>query len=264
MHGVCPHSLQHWPQSGRHSITSSVPSSPRSGGTRPRSVSRCFAFFDDMALSPATRPGSAVATSGDYADLKDTPAIPPAPVNADWNATSGLAQILNKPSSFAASLPTLTIELGNSNQANSGCGIDHGNWYGLDFNIGVSASNGFKYSVASDGSLLLGATGLYLVCGSAKMIPLASDTYQMPAQITAATGQQYTFPGVYQYAVQNYPAPPLSTLATGGSLGTLALFGAIGDWQAGMSTWLGFSKVPGTQNQNPLHLQGYLSYIKIG
>lgn len=39
-----------------------------------------------------------VATSGSYNDLSNKPTIPAAQVNADWNATSGVAQILNKPS----------------------------------------------------------------------------------------------------------------------------------------------------------------------
>ena len=38
-----------------------------------------------------------VAFSGDYNDLSNTPSIPAEQVNADWNATSGKAQILNKP-----------------------------------------------------------------------------------------------------------------------------------------------------------------------
>ncbi len=38
-----------------------------------------------------------VATSGSYNDLLNKPAIPAAQVSADWNATSGVAQILNKP-----------------------------------------------------------------------------------------------------------------------------------------------------------------------
>jgi hypothetical protein len=37
-----------------------------------------------------------VATSGSYNDLTDTPTIP-LQVNSDWNATSGVAEILNKP-----------------------------------------------------------------------------------------------------------------------------------------------------------------------
>ncbi|MCQ2574565.1 MAG: phage tail protein [Alphaproteobacteria bacterium] len=38
-----------------------------------------------------------VATSGSYNDLEDKPTIPAAQVNSDWNAVSGVAQILNKP-----------------------------------------------------------------------------------------------------------------------------------------------------------------------
>ncbi len=40
---------------------------------------------------------AAVATSGSYSDLSDKPTIPNAQVNSDWNASSGAAQILNKP-----------------------------------------------------------------------------------------------------------------------------------------------------------------------
>ena len=39
-----------------------------------------------------------VATSGSYADLSNKPTIPAAQVNSDWNASSGVAEILNKPS----------------------------------------------------------------------------------------------------------------------------------------------------------------------
>ena len=38
-----------------------------------------------------------VATTGSYDDLTDKPTIPAAQVNADWNATEGVAEILNKP-----------------------------------------------------------------------------------------------------------------------------------------------------------------------
>ena len=38
-----------------------------------------------------------VATSGDYDDLLNKPTIPAAQVNSDWNAVSGVAEILNKP-----------------------------------------------------------------------------------------------------------------------------------------------------------------------
>lgn len=38
-----------------------------------------------------------VATSGSYEDLNNKPTIPAAQVNSDWNAVSGVSQILNKP-----------------------------------------------------------------------------------------------------------------------------------------------------------------------
>ena len=40
---------------------------------------------------------STVATTGNYNDLSNKPTIPAAQVNSDWNASSGVAQILNKP-----------------------------------------------------------------------------------------------------------------------------------------------------------------------
>ena len=47
------------------------------------------------AVQPASL--AKVATSGSYNDLNNKPTIPAEQVNADWNATSGKAQILNKP-----------------------------------------------------------------------------------------------------------------------------------------------------------------------
>lgn len=43
-----------------------------------------------------------VATSGSWNDLGDQPYIPPAQVNADWTATSGIAKITNRPADTAA------------------------------------------------------------------------------------------------------------------------------------------------------------------
>ena len=40
---------------------------------------------------------ASVATSGSYNDLSNKPTIPAAQVNSDWNASSGVAEILNKP-----------------------------------------------------------------------------------------------------------------------------------------------------------------------
>ena len=50
----------------------------------------------------------AVATSGSYTDLTNKPTIPPAQIQSDWNATSGLGRILNKPTLFSGAYADLT------------------------------------------------------------------------------------------------------------------------------------------------------------
>lgn len=46
-----------------------------------------------------------VALSGSYTTLTDKPTIPAAQVNADWNSSSGLSQILNKPRVISQATP---------------------------------------------------------------------------------------------------------------------------------------------------------------
>ena len=50
--------------------------------------------YADLTGKPALK---TVATTGSYNDLTDKPTIPAAQVNADWDAASGVAQILHKP-----------------------------------------------------------------------------------------------------------------------------------------------------------------------
>lgn len=50
-----------------------------------------------------------VATTGSYSDLTNKPTIPAAQVNSDWNANSGVEQILNKPTIPTVNNATLTL-----------------------------------------------------------------------------------------------------------------------------------------------------------
>lgn len=52
----------------------------------------------DLSIYAESSDLATVATSGSYNDLLDKPSIPSAQVNADWDATSGVSAILNKPS----------------------------------------------------------------------------------------------------------------------------------------------------------------------
>jgi nitrogen fixation protein len=55
------------------------------------------AVNDALALKANTADLGATAFSNDYNDLDNLPTIPAGQVNSDWNATSGVAEILNKP-----------------------------------------------------------------------------------------------------------------------------------------------------------------------
>jgi len=55
------------------------------------------ALEEEILLKADITSISAVGFSNDYDDLDNKPTIPAAQVNSDWNATSGVAEILNKP-----------------------------------------------------------------------------------------------------------------------------------------------------------------------
>ncbi len=57
-----------------------------------------------------------VATSGSYNDLSNKPTIPAAQVNSDWNAATGVTQILNKPALAASA----TTDATNASNISSG------------------------------------------------------------------------------------------------------------------------------------------------
>ena len=138
------------------------------------------------------------------------------------------SQLTNLPTPHA-SLPVLTIELGHSQQANGGRGIDMGDWYQLDFRIGVTTNNDFQYTANEDGTITI-AGGLYLVSGSAKIIAPSTDTYQLPVQMYFAVGQNYSYPGIYQYAVQRYPDAPIGNASVSGVVGPLGMSDVQANW----------------------------------
>ena len=71
----------------------------------------------DLSVYAETADLATVATSGSYTDLTDKPSIPAAQVNADWNAVSGVAQILNKPTIPAAQVQSNWNESDSTSKA---------------------------------------------------------------------------------------------------------------------------------------------------
>ena len=76
----------------------------------------------DLSVYAQSQNLATVATSGSYNDLSNKPTIPDAQVNADWNATSGVAQILNKPDIPAAVIVDQVYD-GTSTHAQSGTAV---------------------------------------------------------------------------------------------------------------------------------------------
>ncbi|WP_250529337.1 hypothetical protein [Caballeronia sp. ATUFL_F1_KS4A] len=145
------------------------------------------------------------------------------PVKADWNATSGLARILNKPSFCGGSASGLHIELGY--QPNDR-GIDCGDHYEGDFTMATYTFGGFAFTVNSDNSISV-PTGMYLIDADAQINAPVEDDWQIPAQIAFSVCVGYSYPGVNQQAVRRFPDLPLATLKKGGTLGSLILAGPL-------------------------------------
>ena len=88
-----------------------------------------------------------VATSGSYNDLSNKPTIPAAQINSDWNANSGVTEILNKPTLGSAA----ALDVAVSGDASSSQVVKGDDSRLTDFNgSGTNASAGL---VPSPGSI---------------------------------------------------------------------------------------------------------------
>lgn len=119
-----------------------------------------------------------VATSGDYADLTNTPSIPAAQVNSDWGAGSGVAEILNKPTLFSGDYNDLDNQpvLGTAAAASTG-----------DF---ATASQGTLAASAVQPSDLatVATTGAYSDLSGPPSIPDSAGDIGAVANVKDATG----------------------------------------------------------------------------
>lgn len=106
-----------------------------------------------------------VATTGSYNDLSNKPTIPAAQVNADWNASTGIAQILNKPS-----LPSNVIS-GNYTPTTS-------SWSDLD-----------SFHIKECQYIRVGS--IVTVSGMIECYPTATGTITMGISLPVATNTNY-------------------------------------------------------------------------
>jgi hypothetical protein len=137
-----------------------------------------------------------VATSGSYTDLSNKPTIPAAQVNSDWNASSGVAQILNKPTlgSLSSVSPTGTASSTTflayngttfsyatpPGNATSGTSILYGNGSGGFSNVTVGSGVAFSSgTLSANVTTVAGRTGAIVLT--------ASDISSLAASATTDT-----------------------------------------------------------------------------
>jgi len=116
------------------------------------------AVFDAIALKANSADLATVATTGDYNDLDNLPVIPAAQVNADWNATSGVAEILNKPTipSVTGFVPytgaTQDVDLGTHKLTTNDLVVNHPSGSGVGASITKGGAGEALTVVKSSGS----------------------------------------------------------------------------------------------------------------
>jgi len=116
------------------------------------------AVFDALALKANSADLATVATTGDYNDLDNLPVIPAAQVNADWNATSGVAEILNKPTipSVTGFVPytgaTQDVDLGTHKLTTNDLVVNHPSGSGVGASITKGGAGEALTVVKSSGS----------------------------------------------------------------------------------------------------------------
>jgi hypothetical protein len=138
---------------------------------------------------------AAVATSGSYTDLTNKPTIPSAQVNSDWNASSGVTQILNKPTlGTAAAQNTTAFDAAGAASTAQSYAIQRANHTGTqtastisDFATTVLGTVLTGLSTATNAAIA--ATDSALVAFGklqAQVSALASAGYQTASQVSSA------------------------------------------------------------------------------
>jgi hypothetical protein len=152
------------------------------------------AVFDALALKANSADLALVATSGDYNDLSNLPTIPSAQVNSDWNATSGVAEILNKPTipSVTGFVPytgaTNNLDMGTHNvTATQGTFATSGNPDTLTVNH--SSGSGKALTITKGGN----GEGVYVnkTSGSGNAVTVIGDLEATNLKRTGGTSSQF-------------------------------------------------------------------------
>lgn len=153
--------------------------------------------INDVTLSGNKTTADLGLFSGDYNDLTNKPTIPAAQVNSDWNSTSGVSEILNK--------PTIPDELSDLTDTNISSPTD-GQYLKYD-------SSSSKWVNASGGS-----------GGASALTDLTDTSITTPSggQVLKYDGTSSKWVNVYLSYNNLVDKPTLATVATSGSYNDLS------------------------------------------
>lgn len=115
----------------------------------------------------------------DYNNLTNTPTIPAAQVNSDWDATSGVAEILNKPTIGDG---TLSLETGTGLQGSASFSANQST--PSTFTVGVDAGYKLPTTAEWNGKAVIGTAGGQ-VRSNADLDARYLQPYTVPAVLTA-------------------------------------------------------------------------------
>ena len=184
-------------------VTLSIPSAPGTldtTATTAQATSSSEALSGAVTLHKVSKTGTysdligtpslaTVATSGSYNDLTDQPTIPAAQVNSDWNAVSGVAQILNKPTipSAPGTLNTdnSTAQTVSSSEALTGAVKLHK----------VSKTGTYSDLIGTPSLATVATSGLYSDLSGTPTIPAAPGTLDTTATTAQATNASEALSG---------------------------------------------------------------------
>lgn len=119
-------------------------------------------------------------TEPDY--IKNKPTIPSAQVNADWNAVSGVAEILNKPT-----IPDVTTKANVSlNNVNVGS-ANAGKYLTVDADGNISFSEAPSSGSSDDGAIFLNWDGTVITTMTPQQVANATELPALPTNGTLIT-----------------------------------------------------------------------------
>lgn len=191
-----------------------------------------------------------VATTGDYADLTNKPTIPAAQVNSDWDAVSGVSQILNKPSLAAVATS------GNYNDLINQPTIPTVNDATLTIQQNGTTVGTFTANQSTNTTINLTGGGSSYTAGNG--IDITNNVISADTNVLATTKLAKDLVGgggradntIFMCRIDSDDATEIAAQMGGGSAGTIEMYMKYGFRLSGTGQWLDNETLGGLLDAN--------------